>query len=222
MINIQHIAETGAMPQIVIEFEWPVDPKGYHLVESERPMRVRRNGKGHAPEDFPCRRPLSQTDWLFKVFARLAIAPSGVLEFVRRYGSLTHDGSDEARGDFVDLVIHNAHLMQQLLESSSRYQKQPDLLPIPLQLSAISLLNASVCWDPITKRPKWELRPNTLLDALWLQLGQALTGSAQFRQCEHCGDWFEAGRGAGRRLDAKFCSDEHRIVFNSLKRSREK
>jgi len=34
--------------------------------------------------------------------------------------------------------------------------------------------------------------------------------------------FFEAGRGTGRRLDAKFCSDEHRIAFNSLKRSREK
>ena len=60
-----------------------------------------------------------------------------------------------------------------------------------------------------------------LLDALWLQLGQALTVSAKIRQCEHCGNWFEAGRGTGRRLDAKFCSDEHRIAFNSLKRSKE-
>jgi len=39
------------------------------------------------------------------------------------------------------------------------------------------------------------------------------------RACAHCGAMFEAGRGAGRRADAKFCSDEHRVAFNSLKRS---
>jgi hypothetical protein len=34
--------------QLVVEFDWVRDPKGYHLDEKGR---VVRNGKGHRPED---------------------------------------------------------------------------------------------------------------------------------------------------------------------------
>lgn len=37
--------------------------------------------------------------------------------------------------------------------------------------------------------------------------------------CLHCGSYFQAGPGTDRRLDAKFCSDQHRKDFNSLKRT---
>jgi len=43
---------------------------------------------------------------------------------------------------------------------------------------------------------------------------------AAIKQCLHCGVRFEAGRGAGRRADAKFCSEEHKIAYHSLARSR--
>ena len=218
IINIQYIPETFHMAQIVIEFDWVRDPKGYRLVESELPKMicVVRNGKGHTPEDFEHYQPLSSTDWLFKIFVNTATTPAGVLDFVQRFGPLTWEGWDARKGDPVNGAIYHADRMRQLLRPSSGDQRRPDLTP-----GSICSLNAAVIWDPKTKAAKWELRPNTLLDALWLQLGQALTGSAKFRQCEHCGDWFDAGRGTGRRLDAKFCSDEHRITFNSLKRSRE-
>jgi len=62
--------------------------------------------------------------------------------------------------------------------------------------------------------------PPTLLDAVWLQFGQALASNAQLRQCDHCGKWFEAGIGTGRRADAKFCSSECQIEHKSLQRSR--
>jgi hypothetical protein len=81
---------------------------------------------------------------------------------------------------------------------------------------------AWIDWDPVTSTPLWRVRPSTLLDGLWLQFGQAVTRGSRIQTCAHCGAWFEAGRGTGRRLDSKFCSDEHRIAFNSLKRSREK
>src|SRR6516162_298737 len=61
-------------------------------------------------------------------------------------------------------------------------------------------VEAKIVCDPLTRALKWELRPNSLADALWLQLGQKLTAGFQIRQCEHCGDWFEAGQGTGRRL----------------------
>jgi hypothetical protein len=59
----------------------------------------------------------------------------------------------------------------------------------------------------------------SLLNALWFEAGEFLTRDAQVRECMYCGGWFETGPGIGRRADAKFCSDEHRIAFNSLKRS---
>ena len=39
------------------------------------------------------------------------------------------------------------------------------------------------------------------------------------RQCGYCLNWFEAGVGTGRRADARYCSNEHQILFNSRKRS---
>jgi hypothetical protein len=211
------------MAQLVIEFEWARDPKGYRLVEAERPkiLRVVRNGKARNPKDNRACRPLASTDLLFRIFANTVTTPEGVLDFVRRFGPLTWDGWDETKGDAVNLVIHNADHMRQVLRCSAGQKRWWDL-PVPHQISVASSLDAVVVWDPAMKAPKWELRPKTLLDALWLQLGQWMIGGAQIRQCEHCSDWFEVGRGTGRRLDAKFCSDEHRIAFNSLKRSREK
>jgi hypothetical protein len=81
---------------------------------------------------------------------------------------------------------------------------------------------ARLDWDRKSSSPVWKFHPNTLLDGLWLQFAQAMTRGTQIRTCMHCADLFEAGLGTGRRLDAKFCSDEHRIAFNSLKRSKEK
>jgi hypothetical protein len=66
------------------------------------------------------------------------------------------------------------------------------------------------------------LTANSLMDGLWLQLGQKVAGQAQFRTCElpSCRQIFEVGSSAGRRLDARFCSDSHRIEFNSRKRTK--
>jgi hypothetical protein len=212
------------MAQIAIELDWVRDPKGYRLVETDRPkgeLWVVRNGKGRTPRDLPPYRPLASTDQLFKIFANLATKPEGVLDFVQRYGPLTYGGWDSKMGDQVGLAMSNASHMRQVLRYWSGERNLPNWPFVP-QTGSSSSLNAMVVWDPAAKALKWEFRPNTLLDALWLQLGQALTAGAQIRQCELCGDWFEAGRGTGRRLDAKFCSDQHRIAFNSLKRSREK
>jgi hypothetical protein len=210
------------MSQLVIEFEWMRDPKGYRLIETGRSKswRIVRNGRGHDPKDLY--NPLALTDLLFDIFANLATKPEGVLDFVQRFGPLTWDGCDAKIGDDVTLAISNADHMRQLLRYVSGNQKRPYLPPNPHQASRSSSLSAMVIWDPVTKAPKWELRPNTLLDALWMQLGQALTSGAQIRQCEHCGAWFEAGRGKGRRAGSKFCSDEHKTIYHSLKRSREK
>jgi hypothetical protein len=206
------------MTPVLIEFDWVRDPKGYRLVQDARSTRVVRNGKGHAPKDFELCRPLSATDAAFRIFANIATTPAGVLKFVQQFGPLTSDGWDPNKGDDVHLVISNAKHMGQIFQNMSGNAKPRN----PFQATQSSSLEAQVIWDPATMISKWELRPRTLLDALWLQLGQALTCGGRISQCQHCGNWFEAGRKTGRRLDAKFCCDEHRTAFNSLKRSREK
>jgi hypothetical protein len=61
-----------------------------------------------------------------------------------------------------------------------------------------------------------------LLDGMWIQVAQKITSGVSIGACTHCGLWFAQGGRKGRRRDSKFCSDEHRIAFNSLKRTKEK
>ena len=151
----------------------------------------------------------------------MATTPEGVLEFVQRYGPLTYGGWDATKGEQVALVIHHARGMSQILESRAGGWKRR-LPPDDRETGPPSSVDAWVVWDRTAKEFKWKIRPKTLLDALWLQLGQWLTLGIQIRACQQCGQWFEAGRGTGRRANAKFCSDEHKIFFHSLERSREK
>jgi hypothetical protein len=39
-------------------------------------------------------------------------------------------------------------------------------------------------------------------------------------KCPQCGTKFKTGYGTGRRLDAKFCCDEHSALWNSRARSK--
>lgn len=111
------------------------------------------------------------------------------------------------------------------LDSAKMKELAPELTKykviggLPLRGTVTGKLNAWLAPDPDTGEWEFQLRPPSLLDALWLQFGQALVSKAELRSCEQCGKWFQAGAG-GVRIDAKFCSPECRRKFNSLKRSR--
>jgi hypothetical protein len=198
----------------IIDFTWTRDPKGYRLTDSKPLRRVVRNGPNGS--EVSCL-PLSGEE--FRIFARVATSDARLLDFVQWYGPLTWDGWDATKGDIVELVMHHARAMRELLTATAE-GRPPSSDGGPVYIGSDSTVHAAVIWDPATKSPRWCFRPNTLLDALWLQFGQAVTRGARLRACEHCGAWFEAGAGTGRRADARFCSGEHRIAFNSLKRSR--
>jgi hypothetical protein len=57
------------------------------------------------------------------------------------------------------------------------------------------------------------LTPSSLLSALWYQLGLKLSGDTNVRTCRLCNAIFETGVGTGRRLDAEFCSNKHKVEF---------
>jgi hypothetical protein len=217
---IRHTAETASMAQLpAIQLDWWKDPKGYRLEETKaghlKFLRIVRNGR---PRDkLVLCRPLDSSDMLFRKFANTATTPEGVLKFVQSFGPLM--GDDE--GDLVSEVIHRAFSMQGVLKWVATQPRQPTRGDEAFFGPGVTL-HAWLGWDAGSNRPLWQFRPATLFDGLWLQFAQAVARGIHVRTCMHCGNLFETGQGTGRRLDAKFCSDEHRIAFNSLKRSKEK
>src|SRR5215469_6024243 len=168
----------------IIDFAWKRDPKGYRMSDSEPLRRIVRNGPNGS--ETACR-PLMGDE--FRIFASYATSDAGLLDFVHRFGPLTWDGWASAKGDLVALVTFHARSMRELLTASAEGRAPvPDGGPVYLANSSV---RAGVVWDPATKGPRWHFRPNTLLDALWLQFGQAVTRGAQIRACQHCGVWFE-------------------------------
>ena len=205
---------------LVFDFQSWRDPKGYRLEENTG--RILRMGRGRNKKDFDLYNPLEKVPDLYLIFARQCTKHDGVVDFVNRFGPLTVSGLDPYHCDVVKLVVENAASMHRVLKFIADDRKLPDLGPKPLQFKRSIPFRGILVWDPALKTLKWKISPDTLLDGIWFQLEQALTRRARIRVCGHCGTWFEAGRGTDRRADAKFCSDEHKIAFHSLNRSREK
>ena len=207
-----------------VEFTSQVDKKGYRIIPAKQPPRQ----PGQKEADWilnsysrdwaearivglggqlrPIR--LIQYAMLFNEFANVK-TPEDLLKFVTTYGPLTPDGRAGREGDDIPPLLDEARSMKECFKRQRAKQ-----LPVMPELKAW------LSTDKVKGTVSLKISPVRLLDALWLQLGQALSEGAQWRQCEHCGDWFPVGGKSGRRLVARFCSDQHRIDFNSLERSR--
>jgi hypothetical protein len=74
----------------------------------------------------------------------------------------------------------------------------------------LNKLNTSIVTDS-NREPRLKVSPGCLLDALWLQLAQAQSGpnKAKLRFCAQCDKPL-----AGKRADAKFCSDKCRVNYS--------
>jgi hypothetical protein len=180
-----------------------------------KPQRIVRCGG-----DLIAYRPLTEFDGLFRQFTNLATTPAGVLEFIEKFGPLTLGGLDEKMGEDVQTIIKHARNMHQILDIYSCGDKSALVRMMgPSGIGMGARIETALIVDPVTKTPKLQLTVRDLLTALWIQFGQAISSGATIRQCQLCSDLFEVGPGTGRRLDAKFCSDEHRVVFNSVKRN---
>src|SRR5262249_55744990 len=136
--------------------------------------------------------------------------PHGCLAFCTEYGPLPHAGAAGAGGEVVPSLLDQAKRMRERLKPQ-RAKIAPDI-PITRLMASLSTDRKGTV--------SLQICPVTLLDALWLQFAQARTEGAEMHQCKHCQGWFPVGGKSGRRLDAEFCTDEHRKRFNSLARSR--
>jgi hypothetical protein len=189
---------------MMIELTWYRDEKGYDLLPETTRLPERIVGKGGSRIGY---RPLD-VPTLFRRFSEIQKTPVGALGFIEKFGPLSLDGVAGGKGEKVATVIQWAGVM----ESRLRKVKGPQD-DLPRNSFEAHLVNGG---DGV----RLEFRPSTLIDALWLQLGQELSGGSEILRCLHCDQFFRAGPGAARRARTTFCSDEHRIEFNSLKRSR--
>jgi hypothetical protein len=234
---------------ITIDFQWERDEAGYDLIPAERPDSLASimldSAEGqlspwpgqscpYPPRLSPARiarrggklvtyRPLGKIELnrLFHVFAATARSETGLLDFVTRFGPLTKLGHYQGplkAGEDVRVGLFWAGFMDDLLrckpaERIKYFRKQGQ---DGMQCTSAKI---SVTVNETTGQPQLQLKVDTLLDALLLQFGEALSTGHNLRRCDYCGQWFEVGAGTTRRADAKFCSDEHRIAFNSRRRS---
>jgi len=237
------------MAQIEIDFEWQRDSRGYRLLEAklptprrppltplaglllagmkpaattildgyEEPQRVVRVGG-----DLKRYRPLEEFETLYQIFANTAQTPAGVLSFIEKFGPLTEWGLDPKQGENVELTIKVAAYMAELLRMDAIGHRKALISRLAQTGIVLLRIKVSLIGDPIAESLKLHLGVQSLMEALWLQFGQAMARGATVRQCQHCSTLFQTGPGSGRRLDAKFCSDDHRVTFNSLKRTKEK
>jgi hypothetical protein len=222
------------MAVVDIDFEWKRSTKGYRVVASKRrePQLVYHPLGIRVTPSFVVDTPLRivprrgklevyrpSLDDLSRIFvATVKTKTREVLNFVEKFGPLTDDGLNPKIGESTYEALVHAEAMREFLAYASNDARH--VVAAQSNQSSLSNISASLVFDPMTSRPKIRLKPASLLDAMWLQLGQKVSGDAVIRECKHCGEWFEVGAGTGRRLDAKFCSDKHKITFNSLKRSR--
>lgn len=228
------------MTEFIVDLEWFRDPAGYRLLDpvapekgsshvdpfrheimptfltraaGDFPQRVLRNG-GKLESYFPLQD--RRNDRLCFDFAACARTPEGILDFVERYGPLTREGL-EGTGDPIPHVMNHAEAMYSWTKIGNNIA---DILgtrgvrSINLPRPELSLFV-----DPVSKRFRPKICPSSLLDALWLQFGLISGEDVLLKTCLQCGIPFEAGPGTGRQKNAVFCSDQHRILFHSLKRS---
>ncbi|CAN7311591.1 hypothetical protein LJR220_001643 [Bradyrhizobium sp. LjRoot220] len=127
-------------------------------------------------------------------------------------------------GEDVDPHLETAKLFRDILGQSGKgWRRTPPSLARSIAEALDEEPLGEICLASDREHGfRMVLTANSLMDGLWLQLGQKVAGQALFRTCEllSCRQVFEVGSSSGRRLDARFCSDAHRIEFNSRKRTK--
>jgi hypothetical protein len=237
------------MAGLFIEVEGHKSSGGYRVIPKEQVARYcGLPGPLIVPVSRPVPyRPLDHFDDLYLRFSNVRTTDE-LIDFVKKFGLLTGAGivhDMEPWGDSAPNCLHNAGLFRELLRQkpagarkladiftarrheaqAAAYQRQaqregsPEIARTAIVDEALPVWigEIDVAADPV-EGVRLKLRARHLLSALWWQLVQALSGSASFVECHECGQWFATGFG-GRRADAKFCSNAHKVQFFSRARS---
>jgi len=167
-------------------------------------------------------RPVEMLDQIFNAYINTEPTPEGLLGFVNRFGPLTPYGNEDF-GELVEFAINHLKSTIALIRAYGETDKATQkralagfLGPDGLESPGIKL---RIVFDEQAQTLRTEQIVKDLSTALWLRQLEIMGSDTLMRRCGHCGAWFTAGMGTGRHLNARFCTDAHRIAFNSLKRT---
>lgn len=209
-----------------------VDALGYETVHPKR-TRVLLSGRstlltGREPTPqvhrkggpLEERRPL-EIAGMFRIFADTRKSETGVLGFANRFGLLGLGPLDRTTDPPLSEDPHNAaenldgwYRAIDAMRGLIRLLDAQDWPALSATYDRYSLGRMTIKLLPNRKNDGLEAVPvpNTLLQAMWLQLAQSASVKQAWRRCQHhqCGTWFVVGHGTGRRSTALYCSDRCR------------
>ena len=219
--------------QALYDFKWATDTKGFYIPGkvdlNERdaiPLGERIVRKGGPLQPYQP----EKIERLFDDFLRVR-TPADLLQFVNRRGPLTREGfyCDTSAEDFggpnqmswqlkegepLDLGLEHASRFRDVLREKHKPSR------VARSFEAFRLEKYKVEIVPDDKRGiRFKYFPQDLLDYLTLRLAHVVLALPIYSSCLWCGKFFAKGVGTKRRGDAQFCSDQHRIDYNSQKRS---
>jgi hypothetical protein len=202
------------IPEGFPQLPMPADKQSQYIV---------RNGGSLVPY-----RADQSLDRIFEDFIN-AKGDASIQEFYNRWGPLgplininIPGGSELVAGEEVSEVKSSITKMNKLIDvwAEADEAKQKRLIEVLLGADGLMVcsLDFVLEFDPRTRAPRTQIRVRSLFAALWMKMIEQLTGDTVLRRCLHCDALFTAGRDSERRrLDTKFCSDHHRILYHRLK-----
>jgi hypothetical protein len=236
------------MPTLPIHLEWHKDAEGYRLADDDNYGNVIVNCGGELISTRPLESKdrlfkvfsnLTNADGLLEFVQQngLFYQPSYIgpawslitsakkdLFHADVEGNLgRRDRSFSSRGESVEDLLSTAALFRKvMLQSTKGWKRVPQSLDLELSGRFYRKSLGEIGFDGDQRRGfRHTFTTDSLMNGLWLQLAGDVSGGAAFRSCARCGVVFETGPGTDRRADSKFCSDAHRIEFNSRKRSKQ-
>ena len=165
------------------------------------------------------RQPLSMSGKLYLQFAKLAKIQNfeqACLEFARVFGLPTQRAEDGAK----ERISAWRDRVERMRDSIEGLKLARDEGALPSIGAAITQIDVRLLPGE-DGRATLALHPNTLWDAMRLQLGQSIASDREIMTCPNCHDWFEVGgRGNGvKRAKAIFCGPKCKNEFNYRKRA---
>ena len=193
-----------------LSLHWPVDVGGYHIKPAPTggtsraaktiigsanpgPSIVRDGGKLNYDRDS------MKIDGLYPRLADCPPTPQGALDFIRKYGFL-----NGKRSELVEFICHEIKVVRSLLAVKKSGDWEKLYLWMIDNPKASRLKPVLLGGDP----PQLFFQPTTLLDAIYLQFFEDMSGGANLKFCKRpgCGEWFRYGPGTLHRATAQFCS----------------
>jgi hypothetical protein len=158
---------------------------------------------------------------LYVRFANLDRSEESCVKFATYYGLLRAQSRDEAEPlDDWDKEICKMRGLVSLLQLQVKEDAPGGITLLGSSRKApVALTTIDVILEPGSpgKRPKLSLKPATLRDAMYLQLGKSLATEGSLQSCRQCGKWFERGTTEARRSIAIFCSEKCKNRFHYVK-----